>query len=119
MSDINVTEQLLTLVKSVGELTSKVDNVQQKLDEIGKVQERVSSHDTKLEQIGLSLQRGEQRFLKMDEKFDKLDARMDKLEQAEGNKAKDTIQRIWQYILIAIVGAIIANIPTIIQSLSK
>ena len=119
MSEINVTEQLLTLVKSVGELTSKMDNVQQKLDDIGKVQERVSNHDTKLEQISISLQRGDQRFLKMDEKFDKLETRMDSLEQAEGNKAKDTMQKIWQYVLIALVGAVIANIPTLIQSLSK
>lgn len=119
MSEINVTEQLLTLVKSVGELTSKMDNVQQKLDDISRVQERVSNHDTKLDQITLSLQRGEQRFLKIDEKFDKLDVRLDRIERAEGDKAKDVLGRIWQYVLIALVGAVVSNIPTIIHSLTK
>ena len=119
MGEINVTEQLLTLVKSVGELTTKVDTIQQKLDEISKIQERVSSHDIKLDQITLSLQRGEQRFLKIDEKFDKMDVRLDRIERAEGDKAKDVLGRIWQYVLIALVGAVVSNIPTIIHSLTK
>lgn len=118
-SEINLTEQLLTLVKAVGELTTKMDTVQQKLDDISKIQEKVSSHDIRLDQITLNLQRGDQRFLKIDEKFDKIYQRLDKIEHAEGDQAKDTLRRIWQYILIAVVGAVVSNIPTIIQSLAK
>lgn len=111
-------DQLLELVKAVGNLTSKVDSVQKTLEEMRSMQLRVNTHDSQIEQMKLSLQRGEQRFLKIDEKFDKLDTRIDKLEQASGEAAKDTLKRIWQYVLIALVGAIVSNIPTIIQTLA-
>ena len=64
-----------------------------------------------------SLQRGSQKFDKIDAKFDKVDERIDKLENADANKAKDTLRTIGNYILIAVVGAIVANIPNIINAL--
>ena len=116
MSDINVTEQILTLVKGVSELTSKVDAIQTSLKD---VPQRISVHDTRLDQIEISLQRGNQRFTKMDDKFDKFDARLDKLEQAEGEKAKTTMTTIRNYIITALAGAVLSNIPTIISALSN
>lgn len=118
MDEINMTEQILKLVQGVGELTSKVDNVERMLDGMRDIPQQIQGHSTRLDQIDLSLQRGNQRFIKIDDKFDKMDARMDKIEQAAGEKAKDTIAKICNYLLIAIVGAIVANIPTIINALS-
>lgn len=115
---MDTNEQLIELVKEVSDLSAKIDGVQRTLEDVKNIQNRVTTHDTKIEQMALSLQRGEQRFLKMDEKFDKLDTRIDKLEQASGEAAKDTLKRIWQYVLIALVGAIVSNIPTIIQTLA-
>jgi len=115
---MELNDQLIELNKSVGTLTTKVDSMQKTLEEMRSMQLRVNTHDTQIDSMKLSLQRGEQRFLKMDEKFDKLDTRIDKLEQASGEAAKDTLKRIWQYVLIALVGAIVSNIPTIIQTLA-
>lgn len=114
---MNVEEQLIKLIDGVSSLTAKVDSVQQSVDALKEMQSRVTAHDTKLEGIAASLQRGNQKFDKIDQRFDKVDARIDKLEQAEGAKAKDTLKTIGNYILIAVVGAVVANIPNIINAL--
>lgn len=115
---MELNDQLIELNKSVGTLTTKVDSMQKTLEEMRNMQLQVNTHDTQIDSMKLSLQRGEQRFLKIDEKFDKLGVRIDKLEQASGEAAKDTLKRIWQYVLIALMGAIVSNIPTIIQTLA-
>ena len=114
---MNVEEQLIELIRGVSDLNAKVDTVQQSVDALKALSEKVTQHDTKLDQIMTSLQRGNQKFDKIDAKFDKVDERIDKIENAEANKAKDTLRTIGNYILIAVVGAIVANIPNIINTL--
>lgn len=115
---MNVEEQLIKLIDGVSSLTAKVDTLQQSVDAVKAISDRVTQHDSKLETIMTSLRRGNQKFDKIDAKFDKVDERIDKLESAEGNKAKDTLRTIGNYVLIAIVGAIVANIPNIINALA-
>lgn len=115
---MNVEEQLIKLITGVSDLNAKVDTLQQSMDTLKAVSDRVTQHDTKLGQIMTSLQRGNQKFDKIDVKFDKLDERIDKIENADANKAKDTLKTIGNYILIAVVGAIVANIPNIISALA-
>lgn len=114
---MNVEEQLIKLISGVSDLNAKVDTLQQSMDSLKALSERVTQHDTKLDQIMTSLQRGNQKFDKIDTKFDKVDERIDKIENADANKAKDTLRTIGNYILIAIVGAVVANIPNIINAL--
>ena len=114
---MNVEEQLIELIKGVSDLNSKVDGVQKSVDDMRDMAKTLSAHSTRLGQIEESLKRGNQKFDKIDAKFDKVDARIDTLEKAEGEKAKTRLQTVGQYVLIAVVGAIIANIPTIINSL--
>lgn len=114
---MNVEEQLIKLISGVSDLNAKVDALQQSMDTLKAVSDRVTQHDTKLDQIMTSLQRGNQKFDKIDNKFDKVDERIDILENADANKAKDTLRTIGNYILIAIVGAIVSNIPNIINAL--
>lgn len=115
---MNVEEQLIKLISGVSDLNAKVDTLQQSMDTLKSVADRVTQHDTKLETIMTSLQRGNQKFDKIDTKLDRVDERIDKLENADANKAKDTLKTIGNYILIAIVGAIVANIPNIISALA-
>lgn len=116
---MNVEEQLITLIKGVSDLTSKVESVQKSVDDMRDMTKTVSAHATRIGQIEESLKRGNQKFDKIDDKFDKIDTRIDTLEKAEGEKAKLKIQTVGQYVLIAAVGAIVANIPTIINALGK
>ncbi len=114
---MNVEEQLITLIKGVSDLTSKVDSIQRSVDDMKDMAKTLSAHGTRLGQIEESLKRGNAKFDKIDDKFDKVDSRIDQLEKADGEKAKLKLQTVGQYILIAIVGAIVANIPTIINTL--
>jgi len=116
---MNVEEQLITLIKGVSDLTSKVDSIQKSVDDMRDMAKTLSAHGTRIGQIEESLKRGNQKFDKIDDKFDKIDTRIDTLEKAEGEKAKLKIQTVGQYVLIAVVGAIVANIPTIINALGK
>lgn len=114
---MNVEEQLIELIKGVSDLNSKVDGVQRSVDEMKEMSKTVAAHGTAIGKIEESLKRGETKFDKIDTKLDKVDARLDALEKADGEKAKLRMQTVGQYVLIAIVGAIVANIPTIINTL--
>lgn len=114
---MNVEEQLIELIKGVSDLNSKVDGVQKSVDEMKEMSKTVAAHGTAIGKIEESLKRGETKFDKIDTKLDKVDARLDALEKADGEKAKLKIQTVGQYVLIAVVGAILANIPTIVNAL--
>ena len=114
---MNVEEQLIELIKGVSDLNSKVDTVQKSVDDMRDMAKTITAHGTAIGKIEESLKRGETKFDKIDVKLDKVDARLDELEKADGEKAKLKLQTVGQYILIAIVGAIVANIPTIINTL--
>lgn len=114
---MNVEEQLIELIKGVSDLNSKVDTVQKSVDDMRDMAKTLSAHGTAIGKIEESLKRGETKFDKIDTKLDKVDARLDALEKADGEKAKLKIQTVGQYVLIAVVGAILANIPTIVNAL--
>lgn len=115
---MNVEEQLIELIKGVSDLKSSVSSVQKSIDEMRDMAKTITAHGTAIGKIEESLKRGDTKFDKIDTKLEKVDARLDALEKADGEKAKLKIQTVGQYILIAIVGAIVANIPTIINALS-
>lgn len=111
---MNVEEQLITLIKSVSDVSAKVDSIQ---DSIKGMPQLLQKHDTRLDQIEGSLKRGATKFDKIESAFEKLEHRVDALEKADGEKAKATVRTVVRYIGVAIIGAIIANIPSIINSL--
>lgn len=114
---MNVEEQLIELIKGVSDLNSKVDTVQKSVDDMRDMAKTIAAHGSKIGQIEESLKRGEAKFDKLDRILEKYDARLDVLEKADGEKAKLKIQTVGQYVLIAVVGAILANIPTIVNAL--
>lgn len=114
---MNVEEQLIELIRGVSDLNAKVDTVQKSVDDMRDMAKTITAHGTAIGKIEESLKRGEVKFDKIDTKLDKVDARLDALEKADGEKAKLRMQTVGQYVLIAIVGAIVANIPTIINTL--
>lgn len=114
---MNVEEQLIELIKGVSDLNSKVDTVQKSVDDMRDMAKTLSAHGTAIGKIEESLKRGETKFDKIDTKLDKVDARLDALEKADGDKAKETVQTVGKYILVAIVGAILSCAPMIISNL--
>lgn len=115
---MNVEDQLITLIKGVADLGSKVEDVRRSVDEMKEISKTVSAHATKIGQIEESLKRGEAKFDKMDATLEKLDTRIDTLEKAEGNKAKETIATVTKYVLVAVVGAILSCGPMILNALA-
>ena len=115
---MNVEEQLIELIKGVSDLNSKVDTVQKSVDDMKEMAQTISAHGTAIGKIEESLKRGEAKFDKIDAKFDKVDARLDDLEKMDGNKAKETVQTVTKYILVAVVGAILSCGPMIISALA-
>lgn len=111
---MNVEDQLIELVKIVSDIVPKVDTIQKAVDGVPQL---LQKHDTRLDQVEASLQRGNQKFDKIDMRFDKVDARIDKLEQADGTKAKNVLRTIGNYVLVALAAAVLSNIPSIINAL--
>lgn len=114
---MNVEEQLITLIKGVADLGSKVEDVRKSVDEMKEISKTVNAHATRIGQMEESLKRGAQKFDKIDATLDKMDTRIDNLEKAEGNKAKETVQTVTKYVLVAVVGAILSCAPMIISNL--
>ena len=114
---MNVEEQLITLIRGVSDLSSKVDSIQKSVDDMRDMVKTISAHGSKIGQIEESLKRGEAKFDKLDATLEKLDTRIDKLEKAEGEKAKETVATVGKYVLVAIVGAILSCAPMILSNL--
>ena len=110
MDDKAMEEKILQLCEGVATINTKMDSVQRNIDEMKNVQTTVTSHTTQLEQIDLSLQRGNQKFLKIDDKFDAIDARLDKLEQAGGERAKAIMKTVGAYLLTALCSFVLAAV---------
>jgi len=108
---MNVEEQLITLIKGVSDLSSKVDSIQRSVDDMRDMAKTLSAHGTKIGQIEESLKRVESHI-------DKLDDRIDKVEKAEGEKAKATVAAVGKYVLVAVVGAILSCGPMILSALA-
>jgi DNA repair ATPase RecN len=115
---MNVEEQLVKLIEGVSSLTTKVDSVQKSVEDMKTIASTVAAHGSAIGEIKESLLRGNKKFDKIDTQLEKVDERLDKLERADGEKAKITIKTIVQYLLVAVVGAIVSNIPIIINTLA-
>lgn len=116
---MNPEEQLIKLIEGVSTLTAKVDSVQKSVDDMKTIAATVASHGNAIGKIEESLRRGNTKFDKLDERLNKIDARIDRLEREEGEKAKSILKTVSQYLLAAVLGAIVSNIPILIQSLAK
>lgn len=108
---MNVEEQLITLIKGVSDLSSKVDSIQRSVDDMREMAKTLTTHGTKIGQLEESLKR-------METHLDKMDGRVDTLEKAEGEKAKATISTVGKYVLVAVVGAILSCGPMILSALA-
>lgn len=108
MNDSAMEAKIMQLCEGVASINTKMDTIQRDIDDMKKIQSTVSSHTAHLEQIDASLQRGNQKFSKIDDKFDALDARLDVLEKAEGERAKSIVQTVCKYLLTASCGFILA-----------
>lgn len=116
MDDKAMEAKILQLCEGVAAINTKMDVMQKDIDEMKNVQTTVTSHTTHLEQIDLSLQRGNQKFLKIDDKLDAIDVRLDKLEQASGERAKAIVKTVGTYLLTALCGFILSAVAFYIMN---
>lgn len=119
MDDKAMEQKMLQLCEGVASINTKMDTMQKDIDDMKKMQSTVSSHTVHLEQIDISLQRGNQKFSKIDDKFDSIDERLDKLERVEGERAKSIVRTVGTYLLTAGMGFILAAIAFYITNMKK
>lgn len=110
MDDTTMESKILQLCEGVAAINSKMDAMQRDIDDVKKIQSTVSTHTTKLEQIDASLQRGNQKFSKIEDKMDKFDGRLDALEKAEGERAKSVLKTVGTYLLTSACSFVIAAV---------
>lgn len=117
--EINVTEQIMDLVKITSQLSTKVDNLDSKVDsmniQLGNMSALVKNdakQDSKIQQL-------ETDCSKAHEKIRAIEGRIMKLEQSGAQRAKDILVSVGKYVGVAIIGAVLANIKDILKLIFK
>lgn len=101
MDDTETT--LRELLKLTAKLSGQVESIDKRMDKIENVVTNDVRQDERLASIEQSLRRG-------NEKFASIEARLNTLEDAEGNKARNVIKSISNYLLTAALGFIISAV---------
>jgi predicted nucleic acid-binding Zn-ribbon protein len=101
MDDTQTTLQ--ELLKVTSKLVGQVESIDKRMDKIENVVANDVRQDERIASIESSLHRGS-------EKFAALEQRIGVLEDADGNKAKQALKTVGNYLLTAIAGFIISAI---------
>lgn len=101
MDDTQTTLQ--ELLKVTSKLVGQVESIDKRMDKIESVVMNDVRQDERLASIELSLKRG-------NDKFQTLEGRINALEDADGNKAKNILKSVGNYILTAVLGFIVASV---------
>ena len=114
-----LTEQLLLVIQSTSKLSTQLDSVQSTMGDL-------MSRLEKVEDTGVKISLLEERVTNIDkqlrhgsEHFSKLDKEINALQDAEGDRAKETIKSIWNYVLVAILAGVISHSGDIISAIIK
>lgn len=115
---VNVDEKILALLEVTTKLSSQMDGLEKNVDkmnvrlnELEHLTKNDATQDLRITNIQESLRRGVEKFDKLSKRDDALEEEINQLKEAEGKRAKETIQRVAQYVLMAIVGAVLSSIP--------
>jgi len=129
LSEPKISEQIYQLVQITTQLSTQMTEMQKSLGKLESITPSVVLHEEQINQLKISLGRGNDKFEKIEKRIDKsvekmeaieesLDARLDNLERAEGNKAKKAFATVGSYLLVTIAAAVVSNIGNIINALS-
>lgn len=94
---MDTNDTLIQLLKNVERLSTQFDTMDTRLLKIENVVNNDIRQDQRLSSIETSLQRG-------NAKFQKIEDRLNALEDAEGNKAKRLVNQVVSYLITAVLG---------------
>ena len=119
MDESKLTEQLIEVLQHTSKLSTQLESVQATMADLMNRLEKVEDHGTKITLLEERMNNVDKMLRQGSEHFDKLDKEVNALQDAEGDKAKQTLKSIWNYILIAIVGAVLSNLGNIFHALGS
>lgn len=100
-------DTLIELLQITSKLASQIDSMDQRMSKIEGVLLNDVRQDQRLAAIEQSLERGNQKFMKIED-------RVAKIENAEGDKAKNFMKRITTYVLTALLGLFLGSLKDIL-----
>lgn len=120
----NIEDKLLVLTETVTKVSTQMDAMQKSIDKLdGRlsklelITKNDAEQDLKISHINSSLELGNKRFLAVDSKISNLELRVSQLENASGKKASAILNKVFDIVLAAFVGAILIALPQILSSL--
>ena len=100
---MNTDETLIQLLQITSKLSTQVETMDKRMSKIESVVSNDIRQDERLSSIEQSLRRG-------NEKFASIEGRLNALEDVDGNKAKNVLKTVCNYILTAVLGFITASV---------
>lgn len=116
MENKDLESRLIQMCEGIAAINTKIDTMQKDIEDLKKLSTKVTNHANRLDAVDISLQRGEQRFIKIDAKLDAYDKRLDELEQGDGKRAKEILSRVGSYFLTVILTLIVTAVGTYLKS---
>lgn len=119
MNDEFSMSELLEKLDILSEINVSVNYAKKSLEDLNervKQLEKKNEMQAKTEYVLLDIQKS---LTLGNKRFELMEARIDKIEKTDGDKAVETINAIVRYVLIAFIGAVLANIAGIINFFKK
>lgn len=109
--------ELVELARNVGAMNQQLIGIQSSMEKLDKKLDELTEQGKDILVVKLKQEQLEQQLTNLKNDNTAIELRISTLEGAEGKRAKRVILKAGNYILVAILGAIMANIHNIIISL--
>lgn len=109
--------ELVELARNVGAMNQQLIGIQNSMEKLDKKMNELTEQGKDILAIKLKQDQLEKTLIDLKNRNIDIELRISTLEGAEGKRAKGIMNRIGNYLLVAVLGAIVANIHSIIAVL--
>lgn len=106
--------ELVELARNVGAMNQQLIGIQNSMEKLDKKMNELTEQGKDILAIKLKQDQLEKTLIDLKSKNIDIELRISTLEGAEGKRAKGLMSRIGNYLLVAVLGAVVANIHSII-----
>lgn len=109
--------ELVELARNVGAMNQQLIGIQNSMEKLDKKLNELTEQGKDILAVKLKQEQLEQVLIDLKNKNIDIELRISTLEGAEGKRAKGIMSKAGNYLLVAVLGAIVANIHSIIAVL--
>jgi hypothetical protein len=109
--------ELVELARNVGAMNQQLIGIQTSMEKLDKKMNELTEQGKDILAIKLKQEQLEKSVIDLKNRNIDIELRISTLEGAEGKRAKGIMNRIGNYLLVAVLGAVVANIHSIIAVL--